>query len=196
MAIARCTPSASAIVGRVKRVILRRGVTFRERMFDDFIDDDAVLGMHADQTAAFACCRHAAKDRRIVNQKNAGVGHEHFEARHAFVHRCVQLFDLIVFELGRDQVKPIVDRRLAFGFLVPVVDALDERLAFVLHGEVDDRRGAAVCCGARTGCKVVGSLRAAEGQFHVCVRIDAAGNHEFAGGIDDLVRPPSRASLR
>jgi hypothetical protein len=52
-------------------------------------------------------------------------------------------------------VEAVVDRGFAFRLLVPVVDTFDQRLTFVLHGEVDDARGAAMrgCNGA--GTKVV-----------------------------------------
>ena len=66
-----------------------------------------------------------AEDRCVVDQKHTRVGHEHLETSDAFVHRGVHLFDLVVFQFSRDQVEAIVDRRLAFGFLVPVINAFD-----------------------------------------------------------------------
>ena len=49
------------------------------------------------------------------------------------------------------------------------------------------RRRAAVRGGDRAGAKVVGRFGAAERQFHVRVRIDAAGNDELAGSVDHVV---------
>ena len=128
---------------------------FLESALDDLVDDDSVFGVHADQTATLTGGRHRAKDRGIVNQKHARIRHEHLEARHAFVHGGVEFFDLFVFELGSDQVKAVIDRRFPFGFLVPVVDAFDQRLAFVLHGEVDDAGRATMRGRDRAGAKVV-----------------------------------------
>ncbi len=40
----------------------------------------------------------------------------------------------------------------------------------------------------RAGAKVVRRLGAAEGQFHVRVRIDPAWDHEFSRSVDHVVR--------
>src|ERR1700730_9502053 len=84
-------------------------------------------------------------------------------------------------------MEAIINRSLAFRFLVPVIDTLEKRLSFVLHGEVDDGGCASVGGGAGAGEKIVGRLRPAEGKFHVGMRIDSARNNEFPGGIDDFV---------
>src|ERR1700694_3144388 len=81
-------------------------------------------------------------------------------------------------------MEAIVNRSLAFRFLVPVIDTLEKRLSLVLYREVDDGGGASVDSGAGAGEKIIGRLRPAEGQFHVRMRIDAAGDNEFSGGID------------
>jgi len=41
--------------------------------------------------------------------------------------------------------------------------------------------------GSCAGKKIVGRLRAAEGKLHVRMRIDAAGDNEFAGGVYHFV---------
>src|SRR5712664_4959090 len=84
-------------------------------------------------------------------------------------------------------MKPIVDCCLTFGFLVPVIDAFDKRLTFVLHSEVDDARGAAVCGGDCSGAKVIGSLSATERQLHVRVRIDATRDNKLTADINHAV---------
>src|SRR5688572_12145295 len=80
-------------------------------------------------------------------------------------------------------MKAVIDGRLAFSLFMPVIDALNERLAFVLNCEVDDRRGSAVGCGACAGEKVIRGLSAAERKLHVSMWIDAPGNNQLAGGI-------------
>jgi hypothetical protein len=82
--------------------------------------------VHADQTTAWPAADIARKIVASSTRNTPGIGHEHFEARHAFVHRGVELFDLFVFELGGDEMKAVIDRGFAFGFLVPVVDAFDQ----------------------------------------------------------------------
>ena len=191
--------------GTGKRVIFGCGVTFRQGVLDDLVDDDAILRVHANQAAARAGRRHRAKDRRVVYQKNSGISHEHLEAGHAFIHDGVHLFDLFVFECSCDQMKAVIDRALAFGFFVPVVDALKQRFAFVLHGEIDDRGCTAVRRRDCAGSEIIRRSRAAEWQFHMRVRIDATGDDVFAARIDldgrglarlAHVRQPGRERLR
>src|SRR6266540_4482351 len=110
-----------------QRVILGCSMTFSKRMLDDFIDHDPIFRVHAYQSATFTRSGHSTKDCRIVNQEDAGIGHEHLEARHAFIHRGVQLLNLAVFQFGCDQMKAIVDGCFAFSFLMPVVDPLDRK---------------------------------------------------------------------
>src|SRR5947209_2880678 len=173
--------------GPRQRVILRRGAALRERALDGLVDDDAVLGVHADEAAALARPRHRAEDGRVVNEEDAGVGHEHLEARHALVHDRVQFFDAIVFKLGRDEVEAVVNRALPLGLRVPVVQALDERLPLVLHSEVNDGRRPAVRRRNRARAEVVGRFSPAERQLHVRVRVYAAGADEPSGGVNHAV---------
>ena len=56
----------------------------------------------------------------------------------------MKLFDLAVLQLGGYEMETVIDRGFAFGFLVPVVDALEQRLAFVLDCKIDNGRGAAM----------------------------------------------------
>ncbi len=55
------------------------------------------------------------------------------------------------------------------------------------QAEVDDHRGAAGKRGGGAGIEIVGGEGAHEGHLHVRVRIDAAGHHVAAGGVDDMV---------
>src|SRR6266850_1209070 len=84
-------------------------------------------------------------------------------------------------------MEAVIDRSLAFRFLVPVIDTLEKRLPFVLHRKVDDGSCASVGSGAGAGEKIVRRLRAAEGQFHVRMRIYATWNNEFSGRIDNFI---------
>ena len=85
-------------------------------------------------------------------------------------------------------MESVIDGGVAVGLLVPVVECLAQRFALVLHGEVDDGGGAAVRGGARAGLEGVGGGRAAEGELHVRVGVDAAGDDQPAFGVDDFVR--------
>ncbi len=52
------------------------GMAFRQRRLDQFVDDDAVFRMHADQGAVLARLAHGPKDGAVVRQQDAGIGHE------------------------------------------------------------------------------------------------------------------------
>src|SRR3990172_8452452 len=169
-------------------VIVRRGFAFGQQPLHHQIDHTAVLGVHADQCAVVGRVSHRFENRRVVHQEYAGIGREELEGRDAFLldHR-VHLGQGIVGKLGDNQVHAVVDRGFAIGFLEPGVERLPHRRAFVLDGEVHDGRRAPVRGGDGSGFEVVGRERAAEGQVHVRVHVDAAGDHILARGVDDLV---------
>ena len=84
-------------------------------------------------------------------------------------------------------MKAVIDVRLAFGLLVPLVETLAQRLAVALHREVDDRRRPAPGGGRRPGGEVVGREGATEGQLHVGVDVDRARHDVAVFGVDHLV---------
>src|SRR5437762_11914124 len=51
-----------------QRVILRRSLSRRQRVLDDLIDHDAVLGVHADQTPTLAGRRHGPVDGCVIDR--------------------------------------------------------------------------------------------------------------------------------
>ena len=62
-----------------------------------------------------------------------------------------------------------------------------QRLAAVLDGEVDDRGRAAVGRGDGPRLEVVGRRRSPERHVEVGVDVDAAGQHQLAGRVDDPI---------
>jgi hypothetical protein len=99
----------------------------------------------------------------------------------------VQLFDLIVFKFGSNQMETVVDGGFAFRFLMPVVDTLDKRLTFVLHGEIDDGGSASVSSCSSTSEKVIRRLSTAKRKLHMRVRIDPTRDNQPAFCIDHFV---------
>src|ERR1700730_3249253 len=136
-------------------MILRSGVPFFQRTFNDLVDDDTVFRMHADQTTALAGRHHAAKNGSVIYQEDTRIGHEHFETSYTFIHGGMQFFNLPLFKFSSDQMKAVVNRGLTLRFLVPVIDSLNERFAFVLDGKVDDACRAAMRGGKCACAKVV-----------------------------------------
>jgi hypothetical protein len=60
-------------------------VALGEGLLDEDVDGDAVLGVHADERADLAGALHGAEDLPVVDEEDAGVGHEELEARDPLV---------------------------------------------------------------------------------------------------------------
>src|SRR5260370_6238691 len=128
---------------------------------------------------------HGAKNRGVVEHEHAGIGHEELETGDAFTNELSYFFELRAAEVGDDAVEGVVGDRFGLGFLHPGVESLAQGLSFVLDGEIDERGGAAKGCGDGAGFEIVRAGGAAEGHVEVGVHVDAAGEHEVIGGVDD-----------
>jgi hypothetical protein len=171
-----------------QRVPGRRGLAARLGLLDDHVDDRPVLGVHADEPAVVAGPAQGAEDARIVDVEDARVGGEELEAGHAFpLHQVVHVAQRLLVHLAHDHVEAVIDDRLALGLLMPLRQALLERPALGLDGEVHQAGRAAE--GRRHGARleVIGAGRSAEGHVEVRVHIDTAGDDVLAARIDSLV---------
>ncbi len=174
--------------GTRQRVVLRLGLSLRERPLHENVDDPAVLGVHADRAAVLPRAEESAEDRRVVEHEDAGVGHEELEGGHALRDERVHLPLDGVVQVGDDHVEAVVDRRLAVRLRPPRVERVTERLPAVLDREVDDGGRAAVRRGDRARLEVVGGRRAPERHVEVGVDVDPAGEDVLALSFDDTVR--------
>ena len=171
--------------GARERVVDGRGLALGQRLLHDDVDDGAILSVHADQRAVLGRLAHGLEDGGVVDHQHVGIGHEELEAGHAFAHHVVHVFEAGVGQVGDDHVQAVVDAGLAFGLLPPGVERGAHLGAAGLDGEIDNRRGPADGCGPRAGLEVVGGVGAAEGHVEMRVRVDAAGQKQQAGGVDD-----------
>ena len=174
--------------GPGERVELRVGVAAGDRLGDEYVDGDAVLGVHHDHRPGLGGVLHRSQDLAVVGVEDARVGHEQLEARDALVvdevgHRLERL----LVDATDDLVERVVDRALTGGLVVPRTERILHAAARVLHGEVDDRRDAAPRRGAGAGLERVGRLGATERHLHVGVHVDAAGHDVLAGGVDRAI---------
>ena len=152
------------------------------------VDGHPVLGVHHDQAAVALGLLHRPEDRPVVRVEDAGIGGEQLEIGHALVgDQAVHLLERVVVDVAHDHVEAVVGDRVAVGLLVPGVQAVAQRAAARLDGEVDDRRRATERRGAGAGLERVLGEGAAERQLHVGMHVDAARDHVLAGGIDRLV---------
>ena len=171
-----------------ERVILRRRLAIRQCLLDDGIDDDAILGMHADQPTVLARHAHRFEDGGVIDQKHSRIGHEQFEARNSLIDHRPHLRQPLVRQIGADEMEPIVDRRLPIRLGVPRIHSLLQRLPLVLHGKVDD--GGSPPMRRRNGPRLerVGRRSPPKRQLHVRMRIDPTRDHQPPLGVDDRVR--------
>ncbi len=86
-------------------------------------------------------------------------------------------------------MEAVVDGAVALSLSEPGIKAFLHLLPVTLDREVDDGGRSTPCCGLGAVLKVVGGEGAAEGQFHVGVAVDTAGNHVFASGVDYPLGP-------
>ena len=73
-------------------------------------------------------------------------------------------------------------------FVVPRLNRRQQRLVRRRKAEIDHHGGAAGQRGAGTGLEIIGRVSAHERHFEMRVRVDPAGHHVTASGIQRLVR--------
>src|ERR1700733_12233737 len=168
-------------------VINGGGLALRDRSLDDDVNDASVFGVEADQRAVFRGAGERLKDGRVVDHQHPGIGHEEFETGYALFDHVVHVFQSSFTQVRDDHVEAVVDGRFRFRFFPPGIERISHLRAFGLDGEVDQRRGAAEGCGFCAGFEIVGGRGAAEGHVEVSVDVDASGEEEHAGDVDDAV---------
>ena len=99
--------------------------------------------MDHDQRAGRARLLERPDQGEIIDPKHALVGHEEFEAGDALIRQAAQLRLDRIGHLADDDMKSVVDGRLAARVLVPDAERVGEALAEGLLTEIDDGRGAA-----------------------------------------------------
>jgi hypothetical protein len=147
-------------------------------------DELAILGMHGRHRAELERALEAVHQRLVVAHDGVLVGHEVLEAVDAFVlHQRSHVGVHAFAPPGHGDVEAVVAGRL-LGPAAPHAVGVHQRLLRGGDDEVDDARRAAGEAGGAAGEEVVGGGRAHERQLHVRMRIDAAGHHVAAAGIE------------
>ena len=191
--VAGDTSELDRTVGRLRlellrpgiRVVFRVAVTTRERLGDQHVDRNPVLGVHHHQRTRFRCVLHRPQNLAVVGVEDTRVGHEHLEAGDAFVldevRHCLKRF---LVHVTNNLVEGVVDVAFASGFHV----SRREGLAYVepdrLGREVDDRGHASPGRSLRARIEVVGGHRPTERQRHMDMGIDATRHDIFPGRIN------------
>ena len=165
-------------------VVVRVGLALLDKLGSEHIDRRAVLGVHHRQQPGVCRDLHGLENLRVIRVEDARVGHEHLEARDAFVDEARHRGERVLVNPTDNLVEAVVDGAITGSEFVPVREAVFDALAGALHREVDDRGGAAPGGGGRAGLERVACRRATERQLHVGVGVDAARDHILAGRVD------------
>ena len=164
----------------------RRGEAFGEHLRLQIRNELAVLGVHLGQGPQLPATQEAGNEVLVGQHQAALVGQEELETGNAVVaHQDCHLLGETRPPPRHGHVKAIVDHRLGRP-VAPGVQRFQGRLAAARSDEIQDGRGAAGCCGGRAGVEIVGHDGAHHRQLQMGVRIDSAGHHEAATGVNDL----------
>jgi len=168
-------------------VIDGRALALGQRLPHQHVNHRAVLSVHADQCAVLRRLAHRFKDCGVVHHQYAGISHKELEAGYALAHHVVHVFKTRVGQVGDDHMKAIVNAGFALGLLPPRIERGAHLGSAGLDGEVNDCRGSANGRSPGAGLKIVGGVGAAEGHVQMGVCVDATGQQQEAGCIDDCV---------
>ena len=155
-------------------------------------DDGVVLGVDVGEAVQADHLAHDLQDRVPVSHGGAAVGGVHLDGPDALGGELLQLPWHRFVPLDHRPVQRDVAAGLAGQFLL-VQDRCERGLAGVAgDAEVDDRGGPAPQSGRRGGPVVIEGAEPPGDLGYVAVPVDAAGNDQQAGGIDDAVRVRDR----
>ena len=127
------------------------------------------------------------EDGAVVGVEDARVRREQLEVGDALIDQSVHLRERRIVDVAHDHVEAVVDGGVALGLGVPCVEAIPERTTPGLDREVDDAGRAAERGRPRARLEGVLGEGAAEGQLHVGVHVDAAGDDVASGRVDGPV---------
>ena len=173
--------------GPCEGVIDGRALALGQRLPHQHVNHRAVLSVHANQCAVLRRLAHRFEDCGVVHHQYAGIGHEELEAGNALAHHVIHVFKARVRQVGDDHVQAIVDAGFAFGLLPPRIERGAHPGSARLDSKVNNGRGSADGRSPGAGFKIVGGVGAAKGHVQMSVRVDAAGQQQEAGCVDDCV---------
>ncbi|OIQ69477.1 hypothetical protein GALL_489230 [mine drainage metagenome] len=167
-----------------QRVTLGAGDAHGGNLFLQQKHQFTVFGVHRRHGTEFKGPLEAVDQGFIVAHDGIFVGHEVLEAVDAFgLYQGAHVAPDRLVPPGDGHVKAVVAGGF-FGPAAPGLVSLHQALLRVWNTEVDDGGGAAGHTGSGAGEKVVHGGGAHERQLHVGVRVNAAGHHILAAGID------------
>ena len=184
--IARPVASASNSSGRRQRVVDRVGVAGRERLLDEMVDREAVLGVHHHEAAGLLAALEHGQEEIVGHHQHVRVGEEDLERRHARVDHRLHVLERAGVGLRDRHVEAVVDVGRPLGAAHPLLERRAQPAGLHLQCEVDEAGRAAGGRGLRAGVVVVRGRRPAERHREVRVVVDRARHDEAAGRVEHL----------
>ncbi len=166
---------------------MRRGFSGTLQAVGEKTDGVVVFGMHHDEGAGFARDAHHIEHFH-VGERETLIRHEHLERGVAVMHERGQfLAEHGIARIRDDEMERDVDIAAAVSFLVIGGDHLAQGFALLLHGEGQHHGVAAEGCRSRRRGEIVGHDDAGAGWLgDMDMAVDAAGQEELAGNVDNL----------
>ena len=142
--------------------------------------------MHQRQRAEMGAARERVVELVVVDHQCALVGHEVLEGVDAVgLDDDLHLVEHLLRPRRHRHVEAVV-ARCPLGFAPPVLIRRQHRLPGIGEAEIHDHRGAAGQRRLGARFEIVGGDGTHERHFEMGMRIDAAGHHVAAAGVDHL----------
>ena len=163
------------------------GIALSQQFRGQFRHYVAVFSVHQRDAAQFGEALERGIHLVVVDHQCALVGHEMLEGGDAFLldHGLHLVEDLLAPPSHRHVVGIIAVRPARL--VVPHLQRVMQTLALARQREIDDHGGAARQRGTCAGFEIIRRIGAHERHFQMRVRVDPAGHHVAAGGVEGLV---------
>ena len=138
----------------------------------------------------FLCVLHNLHQRTVVNvQRGALVCHKCLDAGNAVRRKLLDFVKHLRRDLGNQRMQRIVDADLTLCTMVDsIIDRVDQALAGILRGIVNDGRRAANADSLRCLIRRRVLIARIAKCIEVRVLVDTAGENILAGSVNDLIR--------
>ena len=174
------------LLGARERVVDRIGLARRQRLLDEVVDGEAVLGVHHHEAARLLAALEHGEEEVVGHHQHVRIGEEDLERGYARVDHRLHVGECAGVRLRDRHVEAVVHVRGALGAAHPLLERRAQATRLHLQREVDEAGRAARGRGLRAGVVVVRGRSAAERHREVRVVVDRAREHEAARGVQHL----------
>ena len=158
--------------------------TLGEQLLLQFRYEVGVLTVSRDHHVQLLCQLAHLIKRVVINAKGPFIRQKHLEGLHALPHQLAQVALSLVVPVGHADMKTVVAGAFAVGHARPEVPSVHQVFITRRREHLDISGRPADQCGLGTRRVGVLGKRAHKRQMDVNVRVNEAGKHEFAAGIN------------